>query len=174
MSYRITNSIPAKLIYCAHSCRSWAIKLIILDDSVCMCVGGTHSILFGSRNKVSDFCKVAILFLHVQLSLSFPSKGSAFILELKFAHDYQAAIYDRFVLTFFKEGTEESTSEQVSLSICISLQRLLCRSTGSSFLVPWVLGVLTKNTSTNPWKVVHFLGEHISLENCTMSNIFIS
>lgn len=107
MSYRITNSIPVKLIYCAHSCRSRAIKLIIFDDSVCMCVGGTHSILFGSRNKVSDFCKVAILSLHVQLSPSFPSKGSACMLELKFAHDYQAAIYDRFVLTIFKAGTEE-------------------------------------------------------------------
>lgn len=56
--------------------------------------GGTYSILFGSRNKVSDFCKVAVLALYVQLSLSFPSKGSACMLELKFAHDYQAAIYD--------------------------------------------------------------------------------
>lgn len=80
---------------------------------VYVCVGGTYSILFGSRNKVSDFCKVAILSLHVQLSLYFPSKGSACMLELKFAHDYQAAIYDRFVLTIFKAGTEEWTSEQV-------------------------------------------------------------
>lgn len=35
------------------------------------------------------------------------------MLEFKFTHDYQAAIYDRFVLTIFKAGTEESTSEQV-------------------------------------------------------------
>ena len=35
------------------------------------------------------------------------------MLELKFIRDYQAAIYDRFVLTIFKAGTEESTSEQV-------------------------------------------------------------
>lgn len=76
-----------------------------------MCGGRTYSILFGSQNKVSDFCKVAILSLHVQLSLSFPfpSKGSAYMLELKFVHDYQTAIYDRFVLTIFKAGTEEST-----------------------------------------------------------------
>lgn len=174
MSYSITNSIPAKLIYCAHSCRSWAIKLIIFDDSVRMGRGGTHSILFGSRNKVSAFCKVAILSLHVQLSRSFPSKGSACMLELNFAHDYQAAIYDRFVLTIFKAGTEESTSEQVSLSICISLQRLFCRSTGSSLFVQWVFGVLTQNTSTNPWDEVQFLGGHISQENRTVSNIFIS
>lgn len=74
---------------------------------VYVCVGGTYSILFGSRNKVSDFCKVAILSLHVQLSLYFPSKGSACMLELKFPCDYQAAIYDRFVLTIFKAGTEK-------------------------------------------------------------------
>lgn len=80
---------------------------------VYVCVGETYSILFGSWNKVSDFCKVAILSLHVQLSLYFASKRSACMLELKFAHDYQAAIYYRFVLTVFKAGTEEWTSEQV-------------------------------------------------------------
>lgn len=172
MSYRIMNSIPAKLIYCAHSCRGWAIKLIIFDDSACTCVGGAHSILFGSWNKVSDFCKVAVLSLHVQLSLSSPSKGSACMLELKFTHDYQAAIYERFVLTVFKAGTEESASEQVSLSICISLQRLFGRSTGSSLSVIWVFGVLTQNISTNPWEEVNFLGGRISHENWTLSNTF--
>lgn len=118
---------------------------------VCVCWGGgaTCSILFGSRNKVSDFCKVAVLALHVQLNLSFPSKGSACMLELKFAHDYQAAIYDWFVLTVFKAGTEESASEQVFVSICILL--LFGRSAGTSLFVLWVLGVLIKNTSTNPW-----------------------
>jgi len=72
------------------------------------------------------------------------------MLELKFAHDYQAAIYDRFVLTIFKAATEESTSEQVSLSICISLQRLFCRSTGSSRSVQWVFWHLNAEHLNKP------------------------
>lgn len=68
----------------------------------------------------------------------------------------------------------QKNQHQVSLSICISLQRLFCRSTGSSLFVRWVFGVLTQNTSTNPREEIRLLGVCIFYENWTVSNIFIS